>query len=326
MHGIKRKKWTRELINQKKIHDRERINHYRNLVDKALLARDSNVYDLDSLKQTADILQLNPELNVMWNYRRDIILHIGDSFSEEHWNRELIFIMTQLKRFPKVYWIWDHRIWTLNNHPGSSLKLWKAELDIVNKLLELDSRNYHGWHYRRIVIVKIQSHSSENMSKEELDYVTLKINQNISNFSAWHQRVQVILSLIEGNEIDEKKQFFENEVSYITNAMFTDAEDQSVWFYLKWFIKSDVVKESLGQKSYLKMLESLKKNIIAINDDDIAFSGKGNKRCLNTLINIENIQKKFNPSLELHTKEYLQILIEVDPLRKNRYVHLLSNL
>ena len=279
---------------------------------------------MEALNETAQLLKANPELNAIWNYRKNIITTLKGELDNTFWENELTFSMARLKEFPKVYWIWGHRVWTLNNYPSSPVEIWKRELLIVSKLLELDARNYHGWHYRRIVIAKIEEATGETLDKEELEYTTAKINNNISNFSSWHQRANLLPRMFKKNELTDKKKFINDEVSYITNAMFTDAEDQSVWLYMKWFIKNDILSNTLSNKEYLDIISGLKENIVAINEDELEFSGKQNNWCLKILIVIEDIQQELGVHLESKARLYLEQLIEGDHLRKKRYIHLLN--
>ena len=94
----------------------------------------------------------------MWNFRRDIISNIAEQeLDTQFWNDELMFTMEQLKRFPKVYWIWNHRVWLLQNYPIAGAEIWKRELAIVNKMLQLDEyklsrlalQKNNCWSYRK---------------------------------------------------------------------------------------------------------------------------------------------------------------------------------
>lgn len=56
--------------------------------------------------------------------------------------------MAYLRVHPKVYWIWTHRMWCLENVPlgpgeseGWRNEFWKTEFMIVEKLLDADARN-----------------------------------------------------------------------------------------------------------------------------------------------------------------------------------------
>ena len=67
---------------------------------------------------------------------------------------ELSMTMSALKAHPKVYWIWNHRRWCLENVPtgpgtlegeasllGWKQAAWDKELYVVEKMLDADSRN-----------------------------------------------------------------------------------------------------------------------------------------------------------------------------------------
>jgi geranylgeranyl transferase type-2 subunit alpha len=63
---------------------------------------------------------------------------------------------TALKKYPKVYWIWNHRRWCLENMPdgpgsaddsgkdgkdGYRISAWSQEMFVVEKMLSMDERN-----------------------------------------------------------------------------------------------------------------------------------------------------------------------------------------
>lgn len=137
--------------------------------------------------------------------------------------------MAALKVHPKVYWIWNHRRWCLENIPLTPdddsrrddeldwrREAWTTELFITEKMLEADSRNCKlnallclckclpstygvlvmAWNYRRYVLASLppppaNSKIPAKTAASELDYTQKKIEANFSNFSAWHQRSKV---------------------------------------------------------------------------------------------------------------------------------------
>lgn len=313
------------MLKQKRVQDKKKIETYRALVDEVLKLRDDGHFSKESLKATTKLLQENPEFNAIWNYRREILDRLAPSLDSEFWDNELMFTLIQLKQYPKVYWIWNHRLWTLQHHSDRTTKIWETELAMTSNLLQIDARNFHGWHYRRLILNKLENVTGVNRDKDELEYVTKNINKNISNYSAWHQRAALISNLFSNNEIPDERQFIQDEFAYITNAIFTDAEDQSVWFYTKWFIKNGNVQKALSREEFIRLLQDLQNNIIMINQDDIDFSGNENNWCLKILIVIEGIQRDLGLQVESHSNDYLQQLITADPLRKNRYLSLMAN-
>lgn len=328
---MKRKNLSALQLEQKKLKDQTKIKYYKTLNDKVLNCKINKVYDYDAFKLTTEILDLNPELNVAWNYRRHIIsslLSASDATDTQpfDWQKELVFTMAQLKKFPKVYWIWSHRTWclrTINN-----VGMWEAELKLVGKMLQLDARNYHGWAYRRYVVSQLETMTGESRVLSEFEYTTEKINANISNYSAWHQRATLYPQMFSSRKQDTEavKELISTEVMYITNGIFTDADDQSVWMYLKWFIKAPFVIEFLDEKEqYAVMLQDFTNSIITINDDEIDFNGQDNAWCLKMLIFIENILvDELQKDIPSKKKEYLEKLCVIDPLRKNRYTSQLN--
>jgi geranylgeranyl transferase type-2 subunit alpha len=80
-------------------------------------------------------------------------------------------------------------------------------------MLSLDSRNFHGWGYRRTVIAALESNgldqgkpgvtdvAGQSLVEEEFTYTTKMIETNLSNFSAWHNRSK----LIQGCWMNEKR-------------------------------------------------------------------------------------------------------------------------
>lgn len=72
---------------------------------------------------------------------------------------------------------------------------------MVGKMLTLDSRNFHGWGYRRLVVETIRqlgtSDEAKSMTQKEFDYAKKMVGANLSNFSAWHYRTKLILRILE---------------------------------------------------------------------------------------------------------------------------------
>ncbi|GMF06699.1 unnamed protein product [[Candida] boidinii] len=121
---------------------------------------------------------------------------------------DLSFTVEQLYKFPKCYWIWDHRKWLLKLNNLTNLK---NELKLIHVFFQSDSRNYHVWQYRRyiieLIINRLMSTASPKSGEiidekislinfNEFLFTTSMINKDISNYSAWHNRSQLTEKLM----------------------------------------------------------------------------------------------------------------------------------
>lgn len=160
------------------------------------------------------------------------------------------FLVPLLTAYPKCYWIWNHRLWALHQ---SSLLLdgpkaaafWTKELALVGMMLARDTRNFHGWMYRRMVVARIENPvpvrgENRSMVKDEFGYTVRMLTGagGMKNYSAWHQRRMLIPRLLEeeGREDQEKMDFLEDELELLERAIRTDPDDQSLWFYHRWLV------------------------------------------------------------------------------------------
>lgn len=162
----------------------------------------------------------------MWNYRRQVLRHefsqaassdpedAGISRIVDLIKSDLLFLIPLLRSFPKCYWIWNYRLWLLEEAKHLlplplARRLWQEELALVGKMLSLDSRNFHGWGYRRFVVETLETLPSEGttrktMAPEEFEYAKKMIGTNLSNFSAWHYRTKLIQRLLDENSANDQ--------------------------------------------------------------------------------------------------------------------------
>jgi geranylgeranyl transferase type-2 subunit alpha len=124
-------------------------------------------------------------------------------------------------KYPKCYWIWNYRLWLLQQanerlEPDVARELWNRELVLVGKMLVRDSRNFHGWGYRRIVVSELESAklNGKSMVESEFEYTTKVIygDKGLSNFSAWHRRSKLIPRLLDEQNADDaaRRQFLDD--------------------------------------------------------------------------------------------------------------------
>ncbi|KAL4953133.1 hypothetical protein BDW69DRAFT_166046 [Aspergillus filifer] len=231
-----------------------KIEKYRELEHAVRQEIAGRQYTPETLQKLSELLKKNPEYYTMWNYRRRVMRQqFSQAASEESpeakverlttlIQTDLQFLIPLLRSFPKCYWIWNYRMWLLEEAKRLlpkplACKVWQAELALVGKMLSLDSRNFHGWGYRRFVIETLEKLTSEEENEKslveaEFDYAKKMIGTNLSNFSAWHYRTKLIQRLLSEKSAsdEERKQMLDDELDLIHRAL-CDPYDQSLWFY-----------------------------------------------------------------------------------------------
>ena len=332
-------------------------------------------YTPEVLQTTAELLKINPEYYTMWNHRRRIYASEIDALNrgitdgsvkrEDHDSQildiiqlDLLFLFPLLVKFPKCYWIWDHRLWlleqaTLQLPPAMARKLWEEELALVGKMLTRDSRNFLGWGYRRTVVASLESEAlnGKSMSEAEFEYTTKMINLNLSNFSAWHNRTKLILRILDEKAAtdEERRQMLDDgkfldfevgwqkrnaddvELDLIHKALF-DPYDQSLWFYHQNLMCT--FDPDLAQQTMAPTLNKAERLAYVARErgfiEDLLEDVKDTKWIYQALIECALVTAKIEGFLSVKAKEdvlkWLVELRELDPLRRGRWEDLEESL
>ncbi|KAJ1680286.1 ATP-binding cassette long-chain fatty acid transporter pxa2 [Spiromyces aspiralis] len=259
-HGHRREKLPPEQAQKLKAIEARKIAEYQLYNDQVMQMRAEDIRTSEALALTAKLLNLNPELHTVWNYRRVILQSLlsgaqDAAAAQGQLNYELEFIEVIIRKNIKSYWMWNHRTWVLESMPMPD---WKHELGLVSKMLEIDARNckIHGWDYRRRVVEELKRTSDEpdQIDRDEFEYTTTKIMQDFSNHSAWHNRSKLLPSML-GQQGSEAERLLttrqgiawflsETEVEMIKTAIYTDPEDQNAWLYHDWLVDIQPTTES----------------------------------------------------------------------------------
>lgn len=230
MHNVKKVALSEEKRAQKRLEDVERARKYNALSRAAMARRSERLYDEESLVACERALGINPEMNTLWNFRREIlaVMHPEgrDDARRKPCEREFRLTQECLGLNPKSYPVWHHRQWVMEwggcawQHP--------IDLKLTAKLLMMDDRNFHCWTYRRFVatVAKVPAEA-------ELKLTSDKVNANFSNYSAWHYRSKLLPQRYSGDELGPK---LLEELQLVRNAFFCSPEDQSAWFYHRWLL------------------------------------------------------------------------------------------
>ncbi|KAL4932724.1 Rab geranylgeranyltransferase BET4 [Aspergillus undulatus] len=333
-----------------------KIEKYRELEHAVREEIAGRQYTPETLQKLSELLKKNPEYYTMWNFRRQVIRHrffqtIPDEPTEAQLERitsliqtDLQFLIPLLRSFPKCYWIWNYRMWLLDEAKrllpkAVARKVWQAELALVGKMLSLDSRNFHGWGYRRFVVETLETLNSEEENEKslvetEFDYAKKMIGTNLSNFSAWHYRTKLIQRLLSEKSAsdEERKQMLNDELELIHRAL-CDPYDQSLWFYHQNLLcifdpakSSQTMAPNLTQSERLEYIHREIKEIQEMLDgaEDCKYLYQALIDCTLLAARVEGT--KPDGAQRTQVLDWLSELKKLDPLRAGRWLELEQSL
>ncbi|KAG0644660.1 hypothetical protein HOY80DRAFT_1013542 [Tuber brumale] len=241
-------------------------NYRREILQQTLLAKHSPPGI--ALSPTSASTRTYPEDNEASQDPEEVARSLRAAYTSGatlHLKEELAFLLPLLSSFPKCYWIWNHRLWTLQRAteilPADKAGIfWQEELGLVGLMLRRDVRNFHGWMYRRFVVSNIEFPRRKSVSGDEVEnsssrdtslveqefaYTTRMVQGvgGMSNYSAWHNRSKLIPRLLSERKYgrQERMDFLEDELELLKRNISTNPHDQSLWFYHRWLIYSNTI-------------------------------------------------------------------------------------
>uniref|UniRef100_A0A3P8PXC4 Geranylgeranyl transferase type-2 subunit alpha n=1 Tax=Astatotilapia calliptera TaxID=8154 RepID=A0A3P8PXC4_ASTCA len=233
-HGRVKIKTTAQQEEEKRKEREKKLKIYVAARDACFSKRNEGIWDDEALQLTQQLLSSNPDFATLWNYRREILMHLETVKDKDEvqkiYEAELSFTESCLKVNPKSYGSWHHRGWVSARLPRPD---WARELTLCDRCLSLDDRNFHCWDYRRMV-VKMSGVPVD----QELAFTDRLIGSNFSNYSSWHYR-STLLPLLHPESPDPPPHLLLKPIpigSLVQNAFFTDPNDQSAWFYYRWLL------------------------------------------------------------------------------------------
>lgn len=270
----------------------------------------------------------------MWNHRRRVLRHLIESQvtqAEDFIASDLQFLVPLLMQYPKCYWIWNYRMWLLDQVENTlahhdAVKLWREEMGLVSKMLTRDERNFHGWDYRRHVVSQIerlQGPSTNSLVESEFEYTTKMIKKALQNFSALHYRSKLIPRLLKERNAtpDERRELLNQELDMMQDALI-DPFNQSAWFYHHFLMSTLTVNSSSEMAIVHDLTESernayFKQEITRIKDiledyDDCKWVYQALVQCH---VEVGWLGREW--SEEIGT--WLNELKRLDPMRLNRW-------
>ncbi|CAD6221947.1 GSCOCG00011660001-RA-CDS [Cotesia congregata] len=232
MHGRVKVRSTAEQEARKRKERQIKIIQYRKTLNSIFEKRDNNVFNDELIMLTERILLEIPDLNTVWNIRREAFKK-RESCQEEFTEllkKELTLTENCLQKNPKSYSLWHQRYWIIQHLPTPD---WKSELELCEKCLNFDDRNFHCWDYRQQLVKK-----AGVSNQKEFDFSEIKIMNNLSNYSSWHYRSKILPALFpdQTGKLPICSERCNKELDLVINAVFTDPNDSSAWLYQRWLL------------------------------------------------------------------------------------------
>ncbi|KAL8973787.1 MAG: hypothetical protein Q9197_001977 [Variospora fuerteventurae] len=286
-------------------------------------------YTDEVLHLTTKLLEVNPEYYTVWNHRRRLVRSFfpeglrsdvddggtpddvsGFDAVRRYISDDLAFLLPLLRKFPKCYWIWKYRLWLLDEAIlrlplVAAHEIWQKELGLVGKMLSLDSRNFHGWGYRRKVVSTLEeistgaNPSSDSMTEAEFNYTTKMIQK----------------------------------FGLIQRALWADPDsnDQSLWFYHQYLILN--FEPTANKDSILPDL-SVEDKLYYIHTQitDLQDMLEGAETCkwiYQRLLDLALMSRALHSDWQIPSSDlesWIANLTHLDPLRKGRWNDLRSQM
>jgi len=226
-------------------------------------------------------------------------------------------------------------------------RLWEEDMNLVGMMLVKDSRNFHGWNYRRIVVAELESQAlnGSSMVESEFEYTTKMIKANLSNFSAWHNRSKLIPRLLDERNSDDaaRRKFLDDgmssaslglfkysyqslEFEIMKNALWVDSADQSLWFYYQFLLTAIISPAAYNTIvpgfNAEDRIEYVDRQLLFLND--LLDGAEDSKWIFNALIDCTTALWKMKgrqipPEAKHDMKMWLDELRKLDPLRSGRW-------
>eukprot|EP00605_Chrysophyceae_sp_TOSAG23-4_P001493 GSChrysophyteH1.ASY1.ANO1.1634.1 assembled CDS len=292
---------------------------YIDLTSLAAKLRKERDYSKKSLDLTGKLLRINPDYYTLWNYRREILIGLYGEQIANIRDEELRLSTDAILKNPKAYGAWWHRCWIIQRFCTD----YEAELNLCSEFLNQDQRNFHCWNYRRFVVKQ-----GNFAAQSEFAYSTKKIEQNFSNYSAFHHR-SVFINQLEHKSIESMQACLQVEFGIVENAIFTDPFDQSAWWYhrfiLHWMKKNILnnKNEAATKEWCIGVLQQQLDIITQLVDFEPTCKWPIDAEVF-LLKLLEELEGQFTAARHDQIRQLLQKLIEIDPVRSQRYTETMA--
>ncbi|KAJ2047478.1 CAAX geranylgeranyltransferase alpha subunit [Coemansia sp. RSA 455] len=208
-------------------------DEYREMTDYFRAVMAAGEVSQRAFELTGRVIDANAAHYTAWVYRKKLILDLGLDISEE-----LSWVSEISGRHIKNYQLWHHRGALLAllldpkdvEHESQDQKVQnpaiRNELQFVGEVIDNDSKNFHAWSHRQLVV------RSYGIWDQEMAYVETQINQDVRNNSAWNQRYFVLTANQSADEFVLSEEVADREIGYAVEKIKLAPNNESPWSYV----------------------------------------------------------------------------------------------
>ncbi|KAJ2011770.1 CAAX geranylgeranyltransferase alpha subunit [Coemansia sp. S85] len=179
------------------------------------------------------VIDANAAHYTAWVYRKKLIIDLGLDISEE-----LSWVTEISRRHIKNYQLWHHRgallVLLLDpkdvEHESQDQTVQnpaiRNELQFVSTVIEKDSKNFHAWSHRQLVV------RSYGIWDQEMAFVETQINEDVRNNSAWNQRYFALTANQSADEFVLSEELADREIGYAVDKIKLAPNNESPWSYI----------------------------------------------------------------------------------------------
>ena len=283
------------------------------------------------LNLCADFLKLDERNFHCWNYRRFVVSSLAtvilltQKTNNDHGNNNQIDNqMNQQIMIHGITGSWKH--WISNHDNTSSFNLMGPQ--ITEDTVSDTNKHEILQHFKEST-----SQSLDTLLQTEWDFTREKIEENFSNCSAFHYRSKLLPLILKQKEIEHnvdniQMELVREELDLVQNAIFTEPDDQTAWWYHRFIIYWAYPKNNNDTElsDYEQLLEEESETLRELSETE-------NGQCKWALIGlhlildthykilehykVDNEEKR--QTLRTEVNECLRLLIDLDPDREGRY-------
>ncbi|KAG7341153.1 protein prenyltransferase alpha subunit repeat-containing protein [Nitzschia inconspicua] len=285
---------------------------------------------------TQAALQRNPKSYGTWFHRKWILQTIKPVVVEAILKEELALTTLFLSLDERNFHCWNYRRFVVACMAGN----WNGDWDVpihknatttetttmtsTNKLMGpqvLPSKGT-GWDSSTILPETLTHTIPQALLRSEFEFTANKIKDNFSNFSAFHYRSQLLdfVVLSDDDDYDDQEDSLLQEFQLIEDAICTEPDDQTAWWYHA--ILLDKLDGKLSPSVKMKVAEQadLFRELLEDSPDGGKWISLGLLRVLTLL------DSKTGDDSILEQQALLRRLMTIDPDRMGRYQTMINQI